>query len=175
MCQCKQHQDQVAMQHNKPPEKQSLVASCHGYQRFMRWRYSAASGGFGLVAPSDWALICIARPLLSARGFHYCTVLWVYCLFEKRVGYVWLKEVTVWTVILTWNNNNITSWTHWLQAPFTMAAHLNQLQIRLITCNKMFIIERVGYLLILSIKEQPCLLQAASQLSTGWLSFHRQS
>ena len=44
-------------------EKPSPVGSSHGYQRFMRCRYSSASGGFRLLVPSDRAVICSAKPL----------------------------------------------------------------------------------------------------------------
>ena len=46
-------------------ERPSPVGSSHGYQRFMRCRYSSASGGYGLLAPSDRAVICSAKPLRS--------------------------------------------------------------------------------------------------------------
>ena len=43
-------------------EKPSLVGSSHGYQHFMRCRFSSATGGFGLLEPSDRAVICSAKP-----------------------------------------------------------------------------------------------------------------
>ena len=40
------------------------TASCHlRYQRFMQCRCSSASGGYGLLAPSDLTVICSAKPL----------------------------------------------------------------------------------------------------------------
>ena len=49
----------------RPLEKPSTVGSSHGYQRFMRCRYSLASGGFRLLVPSDRAVICSAKLLRS--------------------------------------------------------------------------------------------------------------
>ena len=37
----------------------------HRYQRMMQCRYSSASGGFGLLVPSDRVIICSAKPLRS--------------------------------------------------------------------------------------------------------------
>ena len=39
-------------------EKASPIGNFHGYQRFMRCRYSSASGGYGLLVPSDRAVKC---------------------------------------------------------------------------------------------------------------------
>ena len=35
------------------------------YQGFTQCRYSLASGGFGLLVPSDRAVICSAKPVRS--------------------------------------------------------------------------------------------------------------
>ena len=45
--------------------KPSPVGSSHGYQCFMRCRYSSASDGYGLLVLSDRAVKCSAKPLKS--------------------------------------------------------------------------------------------------------------
>ena len=39
----------------------------YGYHPFMRFEDPTASGGFGLLVPSDWAAICSAKLLRSYR------------------------------------------------------------------------------------------------------------
>ena len=46
-------------------EKWSLVENFHEYGCFLRCRYSSTSGGFGLLVPSDLAVIGNAKPLAS--------------------------------------------------------------------------------------------------------------
>ena len=38
-------------------EKPSAVGSSRGYQRFVRCRYSSASGGLGLLVPSERVVV----------------------------------------------------------------------------------------------------------------------
>ena len=55
----------VSRDDNRRLVKPSLVRSSHGYQCFMRCRYSSASGGYRLLVPSDRAVICSVKPLRS--------------------------------------------------------------------------------------------------------------
>ena len=51
---------------SKPaPTTGGHLRSSYRYRRFMRCSYSSASGGFGLLVPSDWAVMCSAKPLRS--------------------------------------------------------------------------------------------------------------
>ena len=47
---------------SKPaPTTEGHLRSSYGYRRFMGCNYSSASGGFGLLVPGDWAVICSAK------------------------------------------------------------------------------------------------------------------
>ena len=46
-------------------EKPIPVGGSHGYQHLMLCRYSSVSGGFGVLVPSDRAVICGAKLLRS--------------------------------------------------------------------------------------------------------------
>ena len=72
------------------------LGSSHGYQRFMRWRYSSASDGFALLAPSNWAVICCAKPLrnylltdLIKRYINKLVLLYyiIWCLYHSGYDY----------------------------------------------------------------------------------------
>ena len=74
-------------------EKLSPVGSSNGYQRFMRCRYSSASGGFRLLVPSDRAVICCAKPLRNYPLSDFIInklILYYYVL----IFYSWYRALT---------------------------------------------------------------------------------